>query len=293
MSIPKTSEPVLMGVLNLTPDSFSDGGRFVGVDEAVAQGLALARAGAGFVDVGGESTRPGSGPVGVDEQLRRAVEPIRALRAALDGEGFGEVVISIDTTLAGVGAMGLDAGAGMLNDVSAGRDPRNTDPAGGGGSMFELAAERGVPLVLMHMLGEPGTMQDAPVYGDVVAEVLDFLMQRVAAAQAAGVAEDKLLIDPGIGFGKTLEHNLELLANLDRFVATGYPVLLGASRKRFIEHASLATCAGEPAASARLGGTIAATLAGLQAGVSIVRVHDVRENRQALDLAAAIGGAGR
>lgn len=273
-----------MGILNLTPDSFSDGGRYADVDAAVAHGLAMARLGAGYIDVGGESTRPGSERVDSVEQKRRVMEPIRALRAALDRAGFNGVVISIDTTLAEVAEAALDSGAGMLNDVSGGREDAR---------MFALAAERSVPLVLMHMLGEPGTMQRDPQYKDVVAEVLDFLMRRVAAAQAAGVAEDQLLIDPGIGFGKTAEHNLDLLAHLGRLVATGYGVALGASRKRFIEHVSPATCAGDgpgaDASAGRLPGTIAATLAGLAAGVSIIRVHDVRENRQALDVAVAIG----
>lgn len=269
----------IMGILNLTPDSFSDGGRYGDIDAAVAHGLTMAQHGATYIDIGGESTRPGSERVDAAEQKRRVVEPIRALRAALDSEGFGEVVISIDTTRAEVAEAALDAGASMLNDVSAGREDAR---------MFALAAERGVPVVLMHMLGQPGTMQRDPQYKDVVAQVLDFLMQRVAAAQAAGVAEDKLLIDPGIGFGKTVEHNLDLLANLGRFVATGYRVLLGASRKRFVEHLSPATCAGLDPSVGRLGGTLAATLAGQAAGVAIVRVHEVRDNRQALEVAQAI-----
>jgi len=271
--------PKLMGILNLTPDSFSDGGQYADVNAVVAHGLTMAQHGSMFIDVGGESTRPGSQRVDSAEQMRRVVEPIRALRAALDSAGFNEVVISIDTTRADVAEAALDIGAGMLNDVSAGREDER---------MFSLAAERGVPLVLMHMLGQPGTMQHDPQYKDVVAQVLDFLMQRVAAAQAAGVAEDKLLIDPGIGFGKTVEHNLALLASLGRFVATGYRVLLGASRKRFVEHISPATCAGLDPSADRLGGTIAATLAGQAAGVSIIRVHDVRENRQAIEVADAI-----
>lgn len=272
-----------MGILNLTPDSFSDGGRYVDLEAAVAHGLAMARAGASYIDVGGESTRPGSARVGEAEQLRRVVGPIRELRAALDAHDLRGVVISIDTTLASVAAAALDAGAGMLNDVSAGRDPRNTR------SMFDLAAERGVPLVLMHMLGQPGTMQDDPRYGDVVAEVLDFLMRQVALAQAAGVGGDKLLIDPGIGFGKTVEHNVALLVGLERLVATGYGVLLGASRKRFIPALDPALIETGPNLDDRLGGTIAATLRGLAAGVSIVRVHEVGANRQALAVGRALG----
>lgn len=275
-----SNPPYLMGILNVTPDSFSDGGRYAGVDQIVEHGLRMAREGASFIDVGGESTRPGSKRVAADEQRRRVVDPIRALRAALDREGFNDVVISIDTTLAEVAEAALDAGAGMLNDVSAGRD----DPP-----ILSLAAECSVPLVLMHMLGQPGTMQDDPRYGDVVAEVLDFLMRQMALAQAAGVAKDKLLIDPGIGFGKTVEHNVALLGGLDRLVATGYGVLLGASRKRFIQALDTPFVGPDPNLDNRLGGTIAATLRGLDAGVSIVRVHEVGANRQALAVGRALG----
>lgn len=267
--------PQLMGVLNITPDSFSDGGQFIDIDQAVAHGLQLARDGATIIDVGGESTRPGSERVSADEQIKRVVEPIRLLRAALDAQGFDGVTISIDTTLSEVAVEALDAGASMLNDVSAGRE----DDA-----MFKLAASRGVPISLMHMLGSPGTMQDDPQYEDVVAEVLGFLVDRVNAAVQAGVAREKIWLDPGIGFGKTLVHNLALLGSLDQFVATGYPVLLGVSRKRFI-----AGCCNEFASPAdRLPGTLAAGLIGAQAGVAALRVHDVREHHQALAVYQAI-----
>ncbi|MEM9347360.1 MAG: dihydropteroate synthase [Planctomycetota bacterium] len=263
--------PILMGVLNITPDSFSDGGRFNEVDQAVAHGLQMAREGAAIIDVGGESTRPGSERVPAEAQIQRVIEPIRRLRAELNGQGFEQVVISIDTTLAAVGSAALDAGAGMLNDVSAGR---------GDSAMFRLAADRAVPIVLMHMLGQPGTMQDDPRYGDVVQEVLGFLTERAETAVQAGVPRDKVWLDPGIGFGKTLEHNLTLLGALPAFVATGYPVLLGVSRKRFIA----ACCKGFASLSSqdRLPGTLAAGLIGARSGVAGLRIHDVAEHRQAL-----------
>lgn len=269
--------PRLMGVLNVTPDSFSDGGQFIDVDQAVAHGLQLARDGATIIDIGGESTRPGSERVGADEQITRVVEPIRLLRAALDEQGFDDVTISIDTTLSAVASAALDAGASMLNDVAAGREDH---------AMFALAAHRGVPIALMHMLGAPGTMQDDPHYDDVVEDVLAFLIERAEAALAAGVARDKIWLDPGIGFGKTLDHNLALLGALDRFVATGYPVLLGVSRKRFIAGCCADFANPEPAD--RLPGTLAAGLIGAQLGVAALRVHDVMAHRQALSVQEAI-----
>lgn len=271
------NKPLLMGVLNVTPDSFSDGGQHDGVEAAVMHGLQLARDGAAIIDVGGESTRPGSGRVGADEQIRRVAEPIQKLRLQLDEQGFGDVLISIDTTLVEVAGAALDHGAAMLNDVSAGRE----DPA-----MFKLAAQRNVPIALMHMLGQPGTMQDDPQYEDVVEEVLAFLIERAEGAKAAGVAGADVWLDPGIGFGKTLEHNLALLGNLDRFVGTGHPVLLGVSRKRFIA----GCCEGfaSPGITQRLPGTLAAGLIGAQDGVHALRVHDVAEHRQALAVQQAV-----
>lgn len=265
------NKPLLMGVLNVTPDSFSDGGKHEGVERAVAHGVQLAHDGAAIIDIGGESTRPGSQRVNPNEQIERVVEPIRQLRAALDGQGFNHVIISIDTTLADVAQAALDAGASMLNDVSAGReDPR----------MFKLAAERRVPIALMHMLGEPGTMQDHPQYDDVVQQVLGFLLDRADQAKAHGVEHDQIWLDPGIGFGKTLDHNLALLGSLDRFVEAGYPVLLGVSRKRFIAEC----CEGfaQPDATERLPGTLAVALTASQAGIHALRVHDVAEHRQAI-----------
>ena len=275
-----------MGILNVTPDSFSDGGRFVDPKAAVAHGLQMAREGAAVIDVGGESTRPGSKRVDVKEQCRRVTGVIGALRDTLDTAGFTRVAVSIDTTRAPVAAAALDAGASILNDVSAGREDAG---------MFALAAERGVPIVLMHMRGEPGTMQDAPTYFDVVGEVTAFLLERAAAAEASGVARGQVVIDPGIGFGKTLDHNLALLASLDRLVETGYPVLLGASRKRFIAQVNPPRGGEQPASGPdddRLAGTLACTLMAFQAGVQLVRVHDIAANQQALQVARAVRAAG-
>lgn len=277
MANPNDNSPLLMGILNVTPDSFSDGGEHDTVSHAVAHGLKMAREGAAIIDVGGESTRPGSQRVTAAEQINRVVEPIRQLRATLDQQGFDQVTISIDTTLAEVAQAALDAGAAMLNDVSAGRE----DDA-----MFSLAAERNAPIALMHMLGQPGTMQDNPQYDDVVQEVLDFLLARAEQAIAAGVAKDKIWLDPGIGFGKTLEHNLALLGHLDRFVTSGYPVLLGVSRKRFIA----GCCEGfaNPDTDQRLPGTLAANLMGARAGVYALRIHDVAEHRQAIAVQCSV-----
>lgn len=260
------NRPRVMGILNLTPDSFSDGGRYAG-EEAVAHGLEMARQGADIIDVGGESTRPGSRRVAAEEQCRRVVRVIRALRARLP-EAVG---ISIDTTLSAVAEAAVEAGAEMLNDVSAGREDAG---------MFRLAAERGLSMVLMHMRGTPATMQDRPEYRDVVEEVRAFLLRRAEAASAAGVASECLVLDPGMGFGKTREHNMELLRGLGRLVECGYPVLLGASRKRF-----MGALAGGERPVDRLGATCAVTALGVRAGVSLFRVHEVRENRQAADLA--------
>jgi dihydropteroate synthase len=269
-----TARPRVMGILNVTPDSFSDGGRFRGEEHAVEHGLQMAREGAELIDVGGESTRPGAQRIPAAEQLRRVLPVIRGLRAGLPSE----VSISIDTSNAEVAQAALDAGAAMINDVFAGRD----DP-----EMLPLAARAGVPLALMHMQGEPGNMQDNPYYDDVVEEVRAFLLERAAAAEAAGVERAKIYIDPGIGFGKNRQHNLQLLASLDRFVHTGYAVLLGTSRKRFMGSICQVENYDELVAA-----TCATTALGVTAGVRLFRVHDVRENRQALDVAWAIKEAG-
>ncbi len=266
-----------MGILNLTPDSFSDGGRHDAPDAAVAHALTMAREGADLIDIGGESSRPGAQRVGVDEQIRRTAGTVGACRAALDHAGFTHVALSIDTTRVPVAAAALAAGAALINDISAGED----DP-----QILALAAARGVPVVLMHKRGEPATMQDNPRYDDVVGRVAAYLGHRAAAARAAGVKADHIALDPGIGFGKTHEHNLALLGALPRLVALGYPLLLGASRKRF-----LARLAGAPHAAVEpdpAGGSAATTALAVAAGVRLVRVHDVQLHRQAADTAAAI-----
>lgn len=260
-----------MGIVNVTPDSFSDGGLHDDTDLAVAHGLRLAAEGAAILDIGGESTRPGSEPVSADDELARVVPVIERIAAV------SPALISIDTTKAAVAQAALDAGAALVNDVTALRG----DPA-----MAALVAERGCPVCLMHMLGEPRTMQDDPHYDDVVGEVIAFLEQRLTAALAAGVREEQVLLDPGIGFGKTLDHNLLLLAHLDRVVALGRPVVLGASRKRFIG----VLLGAAPAERAM--GTVATTVLGLAGGAAVVRVHDVRPNLEALRVAQAILDAG-
>ncbi len=266
----RQGKPILMGILNVTPDSFSDGGRYAEVSQAVARGLEMVAEGAEIIDVGGESTRPGADRVAAVEQIRRVLPVIEALAQALPSDRF----ISIDTTLGAVAEAAIQAGASLINDVSAGRD----DPA-----MFALAAKYQVPIVLMHMQGTPKTMQDNPYYQDVVAEVLQFLQARAKAAQAAGIRRECIVIDPGIGFGKRKLDNLKLLAHLDSFVATGFPVLLGTSRKRFMGQVLEVA---EP--TELVAATVATTALGVMAGVRILRVHDLKENRQALEVAWAI-----
>jgi len=262
--------PMIMGILNVTPDSFSDGGQYQNADTAVNHALQMVEEGADIIDVGGESTRPGSEHVNASEQKNRVLPVIQALKKKIPEK----VLISIDTTLADVASAALDAGASIINDVSAGRD----DPG-----MFKLAAQKQCPCILMHMQGTPETMQVNPVYDDVVEEIRSFLLERSEIAINAGIKKENIILDPGIGFGKTTEHNLELMANLHRFVDTGFPVLLGASRKRFMG----ALCAGT-AAERLIGATCATTTLGVAAGVKLFRVHDVRENRQAADLAWTI-----
>ena len=259
-----------MGILNLTPDSFSDGGLFQSPEAAIRHALTMAGEGADIIDIGGESTRPGSERVTADEQKSRVIDIITGLHASLPEQ----IRISIDTTLATVAEAALDAGAAMINDVSAGRD----DP-----EMISLAAERQCPFILMHMQGDPHTMQDGPVYSNAVEEIRAFLLERAELVQSKGVDGNNIIIDPGIGFGKTKQHNLQIMNNLHRFVDTGYPVLLGASRKRFMG----SICA-ETEFNQLVGATCATTATGINAGVRIFRVHDVRANRQAADVAWAI-----
>jgi dihydropteroate synthase len=258
-------EPLVMGVVNVTPDSFSDGGAWLNADAAIAHGLALIEQGAAILDVGGESTRPGAEPVGEDEELRRVLPVL----AGLAGRGAR---LSIDTSKAAVAAAALDGGATIVNDVTALRgDPQ----------MATLVAERGCDVCLMHMLGEPRTMQRDPRYGDVVGEVRVFLAERLAHAVAQGIEEERIWLDPGIGFGKTIDHNLELLARLDEIVALGRPVVVGTSRKSF-----LGTITGREPGD-RVPATIATNVLALARGASIFRVHDVAQARDALLVAAA------
>jgi dihydropteroate synthase len=257
-----------MGIVNVTPDSFSDGGLFVGAEEAVAHGARLVDEGADIVDVGGESTRPGADDVPVQTELDRVVPVIEGLRRARP-----EACVSVDTRRALVAEAAVDAGACIVNDVSAGRDA----------SMFPFVARAGAGMVLLHMLGEPRTMQDDPRYDDVVGEVHEFLRERVEAAVFAGVEVDRLAIDPGIGFGKTLEHNVALLKAVPRFTDLDAAVVIGASRKRF-----LGTLTGEEEASARLEGSLAAAVVAAIGGADVVRVHDVGETVRALAVADAV-----
>jgi len=255
---------LIMGILNVTPDSFSDGGRFLSPDAAVERALAMEKEGADIIDVGGESSRPGAEPVPVEEELRRVLPVLERLRGKL------RIPISIDTTKAEVAEAALRAGASIVNDISALR----FDPA-----MAPLVAKFGAGLVLMHMLGTPKTMQQAPHYEDVVTEVRDFLAERAQYAQSQGIPREAIAVDPGIGFGKTVEHNLELLRRLPELVELGFPVLVGPSRKSFIG-AILGLGVEE-----RLEGTLAACAVAVVRGANILRVHDVKEVRRAADLA--------
>jgi dihydropteroate synthase len=258
----------LMGVVNVTPDSFSDGGLYLDPGAAIEHGEELVADGARILDVGGESTRPGAAAVSVEEELRR-VEPVVAGLAGLGVE------ISVDTSKAAVAAAALDAGATIVNDVTALRG----DP-----EMASLVANRDAGLVLMHMAGDPRTMQVNPEYGDVVAEVRDFLASRLAAAVAAGVDESRVWLDPGIGFGKTAQHNFELLRGLGELTALGRPIVVGTSRKSFLGRAD------GSGTDERLGGTIATSILAAAAGADVLRVHDVRQLAEALDVASAVLG---
>jgi dihydropteroate synthase len=266
-----SKRPLVMGVLNVTPDSFSDGGVHFACDahpaEAIAAGRALAVAGADLVDVGGESTRPGAEPVGVDEELARVVPVVEGLA----GDG---VVVSVDTTKAVVARAAVEAGASMVNDVSAG----TMDEA-----LLPTVAELGVPYVLMHMQGTPRTMQADPRYEDVVGEVYDFLAAQLAQLDALGVARERVVVDPGIGFGKRLEHNLALLRRLREFTSLGRPILIGASRKSFVGQLT-----GTEDPTDRLEGSLAAAALAVASGARVLRVHDVAATARAVAVAHAI-----
>jgi len=277
MSSAATQSVRVMGVINVTPDSFSDGGRFDAPEAALAQARRLIAEGADLLDIGGESTRPGAEPVAEAEEIDRVVPLIRAIRAE------NAIPISIDTMKPAVARAAVEAGATMWNDVTALRHAPDS---------LAVAADLGCEVVLMHMQGEPGTMQAEPHYDDVVEEVAAFLAKRAAEAMAAGVAQDRIWLDPGVGFGKhRIRHNLPLLAGLSRIVALGFPVLLGVSRKSFIGALDEGAAADQRPPHERLGGSIAAALAGAAAGVAAVRVHDVRETVQALRVWRAIAEA--
>jgi dihydropteroate synthase len=260
-----------MGIVNVTPDSFSDGGLFLDPERAIAHGVELAHQGADLLDVGGESTRPGAGAVSAEQELERVAPVI----AALAGPGGPGRPVSIDTSKAAVAATALDLGAAIVNDVTALR----ADP-----EMAGLCAERRCEIVLMHMQGSPRTMQEDPRYDDVVDDVRAFLAERIEAAVAAGIDEGRVWIDPGIGFGKTVEHNLELLRRLGELRELGRPIVVGTSRKRF-----LGAITGREVGE-RVGATIASNALALAAGADVFRVHDVAAARQALDVAAVILG---
>lgn len=257
------SAPQVMGIVNVTPDSFSDGGRFLTVDKALAQARKLVDDGAAIIDIGGESTRPGSEPVPAEEEIRRVVPAIEAIAAELD------VPISIDTMKAEVMRAAVQAGAGIINDVNALR----------GENALSTAVELGVPVCLMHMQGTPQTMQKDPVYDDVVQEVIDFLQERIAACEQAGMARQNMILDPGFGFGKKARHNLRLMKHLSRMTGLGYPVLVGVSRKSIIG-AMLNTSVDE-----RLAGSLSLASIAVWQGAKIIRSHDVKETVQAVRLA--------
>src|SRR5215211_7723296 len=261
--------PVVVGILNVTPDSFSDGGGFLDPEAAAEQAATMVEEGADMLDVGGESTRPGSHPVSQEEEIRRVVPVLKRILSTRP-----EAVISIDTYRSGTATAALEAGASLVNDVTALRgDPR----------MASVIQEAACPVILMHMQGEPKTMQKEPHYEDVVGEVRDFLAERAEYAVTAGVRSENVIVDPGIGFGKNLEHNLALLRNLDAVVDLGFPVLIGASRKTFIGRIT-----GVQEARDRVFGTVAATVLAYQQGATYFRVHDVRANREALAVAEAV-----
>ncbi len=261
------SSPRLMGIVNVTPDSFSDGGRYLAPERAVRQGRRLAREGAAIVDVGGESTRPGAARVSAEAELERVLPVIEALVGALS------IPVSVDTSKPAVMRAAARAGAGLINDVRALTEP----------DALDAAAETGLPVCLMHMQGEPRSMQRAPRYDDVVDDLLGFFEARIRACEDVGIARGRLLLDPGFGFGKTLEHNLALLAGLNRFTRLGLPLLVGLSRKSMFQQLLGRRL------NQRLPGSIAAGLLAVERGASVLRVHDVRAHADALAVLRAIG----
>jgi len=262
--------PYLMGVLNVTPDSFSDGGQFFAQSQALTQAQALLAAGVDLIDIGGESSRPGAAPVSVEEELSRVLPVIQELRAQ------STIPISVDTTKPEVAQAALAVGADLINDISAGADP----------TMFPLLAGYTCPIVLMHMQGQPRTMQLQPHYDEVVDEVYEFFLERIQAAQAAGIARERLWLDPGIGFGKTVAHNLTLLRRLGEFQSLGCPLLIGTSRKRFI-----GTILYQPDPQARLWGTAATVALSIAQGAQVIRVHDVQAMREVAQMTQAVLGS--
>lgn len=270
MIIHEKKGPLIMGILNVTPDSFSDGGYYNDLESAVNHGKQMIDEGADIIDIGGESTRPGSERVSIETQIERVVHIINVINETKPEH----VEISIDTTRSQVALAALDAGASIVNDVSGGND----DP-----EIINLCAERSCPYIIMHMQGSPETMQNNPDYDDVVKDIRSFLETRIEECIKKGIDKNNIVIDPGIGFGKTREHNLKLLNNLSSFVETGYSVLLGTSRKRFMGSICTVNSANE-----LIGATTATTALGVQAGVKLFRVHDVKPNRQAADVAWAI-----
>jgi len=261
-----------MGILNVTPDSFSDGGQHNKPTEAIKRAIEMVQQGANIIDIGGESTRPGAKDVSMQEQLDRVIPVIQGIRKS----SAKQVTISIDTTDYQVAKKALEVGANWINDISAGEDSEN---------MIALAARQNCPIILMHRQGKSDRMQNNPTYDDVCKEVKEYLQERSQIALDSGVGKENIILDPGIGFGKMLQHNLALLSDLESLVALGFPVLLGASRKRF-----LGEILDENDPMQRIVGTCATTALGVQAGVQIFRVHDVIENKQSMDVAWAIKG---
>jgi dihydropteroate synthase len=261
------NDPIFMGIVNVTPDSFSDGGQYLDARKAIEHGFKLQKQGAHILDIGGESTRPGAAPVSIDEEISRIVPVIEGLKDC-------GALLSVDTRNAATMRAAIEAGAGMINDVTALEHDQDS---------LMVAKETGVYVCLMHMKGVPQTMQDAPVYGDVFEEVYAYLKERIDVCLHKGLSRKRLIVDPGIGFGKTLEHNLILLKRLKDFGELGMPLLLGASRKRFIGQLSP-----EASPEARLPGSLAVCMSAYNKGVRMFRVHDVAETRQALTVYKAI-----